>query len=162
MSALRTTPHLLHTRAFLVLPPSTSIPELSPAEKALDEERRARLVRERAETRFQSMTKETDRHVAKAYVALADLPDGDGGNFKEYQEEKGLRKRRPRTNDNDDTECSLEGLAMDQYYNDEEWESKERGEGRKPAPSSLPYALAAESNQYTGSNGEKSRWKCNS
>ena len=66
-STLRMTPHLLHTRAFLILPPSVRAPPpLTPAEQALDEERKARLAVERAETRFQAMTKETDRDVAKA------------------------------------------------------------------------------------------------
>ncbi|KAL7279038.1 hypothetical protein ACG7TL_006872 [Trametes sanguinea] len=161
ISTLRTTPHLLHTRAFLVLPPSANPPRaLSPAEQAFDEARRARLARERAETRFQSMTKETDRDVAKAYVALAGLPDGEGSGYKEYQEEKGLRKRRTRSGNDGDAEVSLEGRAMDCYYDDDDWEARERAEGRKPAFPSFPYALTASgSSQALQFSGEKSWWK---
>ncbi|KAG1835221.1 hypothetical protein EV424DRAFT_1524290 [Suillus variegatus] len=55
-STLSTTPHLLHTRTFIVLPPSTNS-------------------RSKAEKRLQMLTKEVDWRVAKAYVALADDPD---------------------------------------------------------------------------------------
>ncbi|KAI9061008.1 hypothetical protein FKP32DRAFT_1576789, partial [Trametes sanguinea] len=160
ISTLRTIPHLLHTRAFLVLPPNANPPPaLSSAEQALDEERRARLARERAETRFQSMTKETDRDVAKAYVALAGLPDGEVSDFKEYQEEKGLRKRRIRGSEDRDAKVSVEGRAMDRYYDDDDWEASERAEGRNPALPSFPYSLASSSSQSPQANGEKSWWR---
>ncbi|KAI0360123.1 hypothetical protein OH77DRAFT_1472199 [Trametes cingulata] len=164
ISTLRTTPHLLHTRAFLILPLSARPPPpLSPVEQALDEERKARIARERAETRFQTMTKETDRGVAKAYVALAGLPDGEESDFKEYEKEKGLRRRRARAS-HDDEDQELEGRAMDRYFDDEEWEARERAEGRKAALPSFPYAPVAGSSRSgaqvrVNGDGEKSWWQ---
>ncbi|TFK87978.1 hypothetical protein K466DRAFT_489916 [Polyporus arcularius HHB13444] len=139
-STLRTTPHLLHTRSFLVLPASVVSPPLTPAQQSLDEERRARLAVERAETRFQSMTKEADRDVAKAYVALAGLPDEEAtaGDSKEYETEKALRKRRPYA-DAGLGGSSLEERAVDQFFDDEEWETRERAEGRNMTIPSFPY-----------------------
>ncbi|KAI0768080.1 hypothetical protein BD413DRAFT_452104, partial [Trametes elegans] len=139
ISTLRTNPHLLHTRSFLVLPPSASQPPpLSAAEQAADDERKARLSRERAETRFQTTTKEADRDVARAYVALADLPEASSGDLKEYEKEQSLRKRRVRVSEDGEGETSVEGRAMDQYYDDDEWEAQERAEGRKAGVSPFP------------------------
>lgn len=80
-SALSTTPHILHTRAFITLPPSARFPggaqNVSAAAQAKDIERERRLARERAEKRVQTLTKEVDWRVAKAYVALADAHDTD-------------------------------------------------------------------------------------
>ncbi|KAI0635686.1 hypothetical protein C8Q77DRAFT_1155458 [Trametes polyzona] len=161
VSTLRTTPHLLHTRSFIILPPTASSPPpLSPAEQAADEERRAKLARERAETRFQALTKETDRDVAKAYVALADIPDGKERDFKEY-EDAGLRKRRVRSVD-DVGEGSLEGRATDHYFDDEEWEARERADGRRAALPPFPYAGGAGPSRLTGqaaAEAEKSWWR---
>ncbi|KAI0711891.1 hypothetical protein C8T65DRAFT_708031 [Cerioporus squamosus] len=128
-STLRTTPHLLHTRSFLVLPPSVAPPPLTPAQEAQDEERRTRLVVERAETRFRSMTKETDRDVAKAYML---------GDAKEYDKGKGLRKRTP-YGDSGVGGSSLEGRAVDHFFDDEQWEARERAEGRNVRIPSFPY-----------------------
>ncbi|KAH9856480.1 hypothetical protein C2E23DRAFT_443062 [Lenzites betulinus] len=157
-STLRTTPHILHTRSFLILPPSAPPPPpLTLAEQAADEERRARLARERAETRFQSLTKETDRDVAKAYVALADLPDDDG-EIKGYEKETGLRKRRVRTPGED----GLEGRATDQYFDDEEWEARERAEGRRAVLPAFPYAAAGGPSRSAAKDAvgaEKSWWR---
>ncbi|KAI0368720.1 hypothetical protein BV20DRAFT_968785 [Pilatotrama ljubarskyi] len=164
LSALRTTPHLLHTRTSLALPRSAAPPPpLSPAEQALDEERKARIARERAETLFQTMTKETDRGVAMAYVALAGLPDGGESDFKEYEKEKGLRRRRARAGQADEDQA-LEGRAMDHYFDDEEWEARERAEGRKAALPSFPYVPVARSSQSdaqasSGREKSSSRWK---
>ncbi|KAJ8462052.1 hypothetical protein ONZ51_g11147 [Trametes cubensis] len=134
VSTLRTTPHLLHTRSFLILPPtSRPPPPLSPAQQQVDEERRARLARERAETRFQTMTKETDRDVAKAYVALAGLPDGEGKDYMEYEKEKGLRRRRAHASEDDGAAASVDERAIDHYYDDDEWEGNERAEGLRAA-----------------------------
>ncbi|KAI0749557.1 hypothetical protein C8Q80DRAFT_1269421 [Daedaleopsis nitida] len=167
ISTLRTTPHLLHTRAFLLLPPSARpAPPLTAAEQTLDEERRARFATERAETRFQSMTKETDRDVAKAYVALAGLPDG--ADIKEYDKEKdnGLRKRHARTSADGDGEGNIEGRAMDQYFDDGDWEEREREEGRKATISPFPYfsqpagsSRAAEKASAASLGGQKSWWR---
>ncbi|KAI9000553.1 hypothetical protein BD414DRAFT_430027 [Trametes punicea] len=162
LNTLRTNPHLLHTRSFLVLPPSVRPPlPLSSADQAIDEEDKARLARERAETRFQAVTKEMDRDVAKVYVALAGLPDGEGSEFKEYQEEKGLRKRRVQVSKQSEAEASLEGRAVDQYYDDDEWEAQEQAAGRKPVLPSFPYVSAGSPSRpsSTATADEKSWWR---
>ncbi|RPD61112.1 hypothetical protein L227DRAFT_652880 [Lentinus tigrinus ALCF2SS1-6] len=147
-STLRTTPHLLHTRSYLILPPSASTPPLTATEQALDDERRARIAVERAHTRFQSMTKETNRDVAKAYVALASLPDDDlpmTGDVKEYDKDKGLGERKTYMPEAGLGESSLEGRAVDRYFDDDEWEARERAEGRKVTIPSFPlFGRAAE------------------
>ncbi|KAI0833223.1 hypothetical protein BC628DRAFT_1406341 [Trametes gibbosa] len=163
-STLRTTPHLLHTRSFLVLPPSISLPPpLSPTEQAADEERRARLARERAETRFQSLTKETDRAVAKAYVALADHVDEEQGEVKGYEKETGLRKRRVRTGKDDADRAGLEARATDHYFDDEEWEARERAEGREATLPAFPYLTGGTSRSVVkdvvGEDKSWWRWK---
>ncbi|KAI0649284.1 hypothetical protein C8Q79DRAFT_903898 [Trametes meyenii] len=162
ISTLRVTPHLLHTRSFLVLPPSArSPPLLSPEQRVLDNELKARLARERAETRFQATTKEADRDVAKAYVALVGLPDTEEGTLKEYGKEQGLRQRRVRAGEDGGGESTLEARAMDRYLDDDEWEARERAEGRKPGLPSFPYVGPAESRRSTGkvSAEEKSWWR---
>lgn len=132
---------------------------MSPAELAADEERQARLARERAETRFQAMTKETDRGVAKAYVALAGLPD-EAGEIKQYEKENGLRKRRVTSSEDDGAGGYLEGRAMDRYFDDEEWEAGERAEGRNAALPPFPYVAAGESSRAVGKvSAEKSWWR---
>ncbi|KAH9902808.1 hypothetical protein C8Q73DRAFT_22608 [Cubamyces lactineus] len=162
VSTLRTNPHLLHTRSFLVLPPSSRPPPpLSPAQQQADDERQARLARERAETRFQAMTKERDRDVAKAYVALAALSDGEGRDYTDYGKEKGLRKRRAHAGEDHEAGGRTEGRAIDHYYDDEEWEGNERAEGRKPSLSPFPYAGAEpnrSSQTYAGQDGENKSW----
>ncbi|KAI1797346.1 hypothetical protein LXA43DRAFT_969322 [Ganoderma leucocontextum] len=169
-STLRMTPHLLHTRSFLVLPPSVRArPPLSPAEQALDEERKARLAIERAETRFQSLTKETDRDVAKAYVSLAGLPESTeelSGDIKEYEYEKGkdsgLRKRRVRSGQSDSAgegSTSLDGRAMDQYFDDADWEARERAEGRKVAIPSFPLAGSSRATEKMAVGEQKPWWR---
>ncbi|KAI0671578.1 hypothetical protein C8Q78DRAFT_973005 [Trametes maxima] len=165
VSTLRMTPHLLHTRSFLMLPPlppSARPPPLSPEEQALDRERKARLARERAETRFQATTKEADRDVAKAYVALAGLPGAGEDTLKEYEKEKGLRQRKVRVSEDEEGESSLEARAMDRYFDDDEWEAQERAEGRKPTLPLFPYVGTRESRHSTGkgsADGEKSWWR---
>ncbi|CAL1716447.1 unnamed protein product [Somion occarium] len=57
-STLHTTPHILHTRTYLTLPPSTKVPPLSENDAIVDEQRRAQREREVAEKRFQALTKE--------------------------------------------------------------------------------------------------------
>ncbi|KAG1887272.1 hypothetical protein F4604DRAFT_1571506, partial [Suillus subluteus] len=71
-STLSTTPHLLHTRTFIVLPSSAKSLSIT---RDADTDAGARRVREKAEKRLQMLTKEVDWRVTKAYVALADDPD---------------------------------------------------------------------------------------
>ncbi|KAG1733629.1 uncharacterized protein EDB91DRAFT_1148502 [Suillus paluster] len=86
-STLSTTPHLLHTRTFIVLPPSAK--SLSVTQDA-DLDARARRVREKATRRLQMLTKEVDWRVAKAYVALADDPDEEAVYGIKYKETGGV------------------------------------------------------------------------
>ena len=172
-STLRTTPHLLHTRAFLILPPSVRAPPpLTPAEQALDDKRRARLAVERAETRFQALTKETDRDVARAYVALAGLPGGaeeiEYGDIKEYEKgkdtDKGLRKRRGHSGESEldavgEGSTGLEGRAMDQYFDDADWESHERAKGRRVTIPSFPLAGSSRVAEKMAAGEPKPWWR---
>ncbi|PBK92767.1 hypothetical protein ARMGADRAFT_908399, partial [Armillaria gallica] len=97
-STLSITPHILHTREFLLLPPA-SHPKL----RASDSEPTGRRETERAEKRLQVLTKEVDWRVAKAYVALADEIDLDS------------KLKQP----------SVEARAISRYLDDEEWEGGE-------------------------------------
>jgi hypothetical protein len=130
-STLRTTPHLLHTRRYLILPSSARQLPVSSSNENVEEvrERDARIQRERAEKRLQMFTKEVDWHVAKAYVALAD----DAQETDEYD-----WKRK---------EGSLQGIApsnlveraIGKYLDDEEWEANARKDGGKVGPSGAPF-----------------------
>lgn len=132
-SALSTTPHILHTRAFITLPPSARLPGdaqiASSTALAKDREREQRLARERAEKRLQTLTKEVDWRVAKAYVALADAHDTDVDSVIEGKKEGNGKKRSK----------ALEGRAVDQYMDDEEWEEREHREGRQAIIAPFPY-----------------------
>ncbi|KAJ7931419.1 hypothetical protein B0H13DRAFT_2227942 [Mycena leptocephala] len=108
-STLSTTPHILHTRAFLSLPPSAhaklQASDIAPSEGSA-EEQRAREVsrtRERAGKRLQTLTKEVDWRVAHAYVALADDPD-EAAAFARKQKELGAPAAAP-----------LDAVAVDHY-----------------------------------------------
>jgi len=167
-STLSTTPHILHTRAFLTLPPSApsksklSVHNTNPP---VDTEREARLVRERAEKRLQTLTKEVDWRVAKAYVALADDPDIDADmKWKEsLLRGNGMNKSGAESGKGGlSTIVTLEGMAVDRYLDDEEWEERERREGRTAAIQPFPYFV--DKNQGTGDEGRSSgqsfwRWK---
>lgn len=79
------------------------------------------------------MTKEGDRDVARAYVALAEtrLEDDDVDSGVAYEKElaekeKEKIKERARTGVG---EC-LEEVAVDRYMDDDEWEARERIAGR--------------------------------
>ena len=119
-STLNTTPYLLHTRAFLILPEShsqhaTSVPSA---------EEDSRQTRVRAQIALQRVTKETDWGIAQAYVALAEDSDSepDVMSFKiEGEKSQSGNGRAPRT---------LEERAVDLYLDDDEWECRERAEGR--------------------------------
>ncbi|KAF8907318.1 hypothetical protein CPB84DRAFT_1768912 [Gymnopilus junonius] len=122
-SVLRTMPHLLHTRAFLLLPP-TAKPHPSLAfDEAEEQGREEKLVRERARKKLQTLTKEVDWRIAKAYVALADdAQEQDAYTYK--RKENGITEVTPTDG------RVLEALAIEQYLEDEEWEAKERRAGR--------------------------------
>ena len=99
--------------------------------------REARLARERAEKRLQTLTKEVDWRVAKAYVALADVPDVNAGM---KGKESALREGSGKSGNRDvEADFTLEGRAVDQYLDDEEWEERERREGRTASIQPFPY-----------------------
>lgn len=125
-STLSTTPHVLHTRTFLTLPPSHKLraapsPEAIISSEEHKERERSRKL-EQARKRFQFVTKEVDWRVAKAYVAVADHDDEhvdiDSDNAKEAKalQEKDTRQLRRGE--------GLEGRAVDRYLDDDDWENE--------------------------------------
>ncbi|GLB40494.1 hypothetical protein LshimejAT787_0803650 [Lyophyllum shimeji] len=135
-STLTTTPHLLHTRRFLLLPPSTRKAAVPiPIDKETPEqarEREASREKERAEKRLQTLTKEVDWRVAKAYVALADDPEEEAEERDEWE-----RKRKEGGGVGVGVGPSnLEERAIRRYLDDEEWEESQRREGGRPTISS--------------------------
>ncbi|KZP31721.1 hypothetical protein FIBSPDRAFT_944792 [Athelia psychrophila] len=160
-SALSTTPHILHTRAFITLPPSARFPgdaqNVSSAAQAKERERERRLARERAEKRVQTLTKEVDWRVAKAYVALADAHDTDADSLMEGNkegEEVGEKKRSPGKG-----KSALESRAVDRYMDDEEWEERERREGRHAVIAPFPYFGNGSTATAGSSSSSKSFWR---
>ncbi|KAJ7034947.1 hypothetical protein C8F04DRAFT_545692 [Mycena alexandri] len=126
-STFTTTPHLLHTRSSLTLPPSARA-KLQPGDApgAEDRTREVRIARERAGKRLQTLTKETDWRVAHAYIALADDP-GEAAHYALKQKELGEPASAP-----------LEARAVGQYLDDLEWEAEELRAGRTPRIDPFP------------------------
>ncbi|KAJ7903642.1 hypothetical protein B0H14DRAFT_950822 [Mycena olivaceomarginata] len=115
-STLSTTPHLLHTRTSLALPPSALAKlRASDAAPVSPAEARAREV-SRAGKRLQTLTKETDWHVARAYIALAEDPE-DAASFALKQKELGAPAAA--------ASSSLAAVAADRYLDDLEWEAEQ-------------------------------------
>jgi hypothetical protein len=144
-STLNTTPHLLHTRTFLELPPSS---KPIPLQYVLSEEdqanREARRVKERAEKRLQMVTKEVDWHVAKAYVALAERPDNVGLSAEKRKEGSPVGPpTAPPVSSVSGGDLTLR--AVDMYLDDEEWERNEINAGRSSSPHRLPRSAKAKS-----------------
>ncbi|KAF9496757.1 hypothetical protein BDN71DRAFT_1445684 [Pleurotus eryngii] len=110
-STINTTPHLLHTRTSLVIPVATRTTTAKPPNEVKEAER---WQRECAAKRLQLLTKELDWHTAKAYVALADDP--------ELVAQQASKAKEIGENIN----ASLEGLAVAQYLDDDEWEQTDR------------------------------------
>jgi hypothetical protein len=99
-----------------------------------DPEYEARRARERAEKRFQTVTKEVDWRVAKAYVALADPEIAAADATKEWKEvddKNWLPQRQISASGGPEAGGSgIEAVAVDNYLDDEEWERQEREQGR--------------------------------
>lgn len=114
-SALSTTPHLLHTRRTIVLPLSAKNLGSLPAPPTAEEAERQR--RERAEKRFQFVTKEVDWRVARTYVALAEDDDGDQME-PDFKGKEGSSMKASMTR----AGAPIEARAVDQYLDDEQWE----------------------------------------
>ncbi|KAI0087277.1 hypothetical protein BDY19DRAFT_994978 [Irpex rosettiformis] len=132
-STLRTTPHLLHTRTVLTFPPSAVLLEASTSPSADDSEYEARRARERAEKRLQTLTKEVDWRVAKAYIALADPLIAGADVAEVWKDEAGDKSWRPKETEPVDGgagSSSLEAAAINRYLDDEDWERREREQGR--------------------------------
>ncbi|KLO09880.1 hypothetical protein SCHPADRAFT_545216 [Schizopora paradoxa] len=116
MSTLSTTPHLLHTRTFLVLPYDTkvstnqshltSISVPDQMDSAVAREHAKKRTLERAAKRFQIVTKEEDWRIANAYVALAASDASSSGSRTSAaapvldKEEKEWRSRQRHDDDN--------------------------------------------------------------
>ncbi|KAF9453426.1 hypothetical protein P691DRAFT_620873, partial [Macrolepiota fuliginosa MF-IS2] len=127
-STLSTTPHLLHTRAFLELPPSSKpIPLQYVLSEEDQAERDAQRARERAEKKLQMVTKEVDWQVAKAYIALAENVGIGDEVIRKRKEASEMKAPRPITGSSND---NLESRAVDMYLDDEEWEQNELDAGR--------------------------------
>ncbi|KAJ6544771.1 hypothetical protein DFH09DRAFT_1249237 [Mycena vulgaris] len=143
-STLSTTPHLLHTRGFLTLP-AAAHPKLhasdSAPSSAEERAREVRRTRERAEKRLQTLTKEVDWRVAKAYIALADDPD-EADLFALKQKELGAASAPPASR--------LEAMAVDRYLDDLEWEADQLKAGR--SAHIPPYPLPADKAQSSSSS----------
>ncbi|KAH6913064.1 hypothetical protein BKA70DRAFT_712218 [Coprinopsis sp. MPI-PUGE-AT-0042] len=129
ISALNTTPHILHTRSYIILPLSAaSQPQNDEEIKA----REAKRAREKAERKLQTLMKEADPSIAKAYVALID----------DDEAQEAARRKRKEMATNDTNGSLLEAAAIDQYLEDEDWEINERRQGRNPT-SSASYSSAS-------------------
>lgn len=148
-STLTTTPHILHTRAFLTLPPSAHSKSKAPLNGAADKDQEARLTRERTEKRLQTLTKEVDWRVAKAYVALADIPDVDAEDVKGKEAHKRLNNL-----GSGDLRSKLEERAVTRYLDDEEWE---KSEGGKVSIQGFPYFSDRKSSTSQG-NSSRAFW----
>ncbi|KAL4243251.1 hypothetical protein ABKN59_011357 [Abortiporus biennis] len=161
-STLRTNPHLLHTRAFLIFPPSNnvqSVPEasrtdasssISPVlvEDSVEQAAlRARYERERAQKKFQTLTKERDYDVARAYLNLASSSSLTSLSGKEKEK---VRSDAKTTQDIPRGECSIEGRAIDHYLSDEEWEENERREGRNVDIPKFPFFEPSQKANFKG------------
>lgn len=108
------------------MPPSAQAKLSRPVE--IDEAEQVRRTRERAEKRLQTLTKEVDWRIAKAYVALAESPD-EQQSFSAKQKESGLPA----------ADVTLEGQAVAQYLDDEEWEQEQRRLGSSMKPPAFPF-----------------------
>ncbi|KAF8969244.1 hypothetical protein BDZ97DRAFT_1754835 [Flammula alnicola] len=150
-SVMRTTPHLLHTRAFLLLPLNAkTLRHASPTSNEAEEEstrkREEKLVRERAEKKLQTLTKEVDWRVARAYVALADDPqqrEAHSAKLKEMGSSSGFSGpasgSASENGGSSATNRELDALAVERYLDDDEWEVEERRAGRGPGVRTLPF-----------------------
>ncbi|KAJ7274505.1 hypothetical protein B0H12DRAFT_1228223 [Mycena haematopus] len=142
-STLTTTPHLLHTRTSLLLPPS-ALARLHAAPPT-PAEARAREV-SRAGKRLQTLTKETDWHVARAYIALADDPD-ESASFALKQKELGAA-----------ASSSLEAVAADRYLDDLEWEAAQLKAGRSARIQPYPIPIPPPNNHIVTEKQRLSWW----
>lgn len=156
-TTLSTTPHLLHTRTTILLSPTSKPP---PEDPALGEARRI----ERAEKRLQTVTKEIDWRVAKAYVAIAQSSDpSEMPEKKPGKHEGGLRKTPVLASESSSQRDAVEHEAIDRYLDDTEWEEQERKEGRGLVIQKFPWGsfgqkVGPNPGAQQGSGGFKWPW----
>jgi hypothetical protein len=129
------------------LPPSArQLPGLPQDENEEElQKREARIQRERAEKRLQTLTKEVDWRIAKAYVALAD----DTEETEEYdwkRKEGGLPGG---------SSSNLEERAIGRYLDDEDWEANVRRDGGKVGLAGLPFFNGWDNSQARTARSEK-------
>lgn len=109
-STIHTTPHLLHTRVYLLLLPSPPPPLPASVQNHLRHER--------AIARFARVTKEDDA-VVRAYVGLAESGDlslpADAAEYEGDKEKMSTTKPSP-------VDDSTEARAVGRYFADAEWE----------------------------------------
>jgi hypothetical protein len=93
---------------------------------------------------LQHVTKEMDDGVARAYVALAEDGDSepDVASLKAEKEKESRRVAR-----------TLEERALDRYLDDDEWERRERAEGRGVHIQRLPIGGMQNSGEKVGRLG---------
>ncbi|KAG8679428.1 hypothetical protein FRC11_003746, partial [Ceratobasidium sp. 423] len=147
-STLTTTPHLLHTRTTLQLPPGSRAPSPPPPDLQKRLDARAK---ERAGKAFQAITKETDWGVAQTYVALLDTEDD------------GIKEGKRRMVDPSSRE-GAQALAVDRYLDDNAWEEEQRKAGLPPRIEPFPFFSFkgkenAESGKESSSSGSSSWWR---
>lgn len=133
----------------MILPPSARLTDkegnsLLGASSAENRLRAVRRDRERAEKRLQTITKEVDWRVAKAYVALAEDEDEE---VRTYHD---LKQKEMKPNISGGQGSNLELMALDRYLEDEEWEARERREGRSVNIPSFPLTAGKEEQKSFG------------
>jgi hypothetical protein len=154
-TTLSTTPHILHTRTTIILSPTSKLPPEGPA---LTEARRV----ERAEKRLQTVTKEIDWRVAKAYVALAqDSDPSEVPAEKKLDNWKGDVRKIPGSESGESSQKGkLEGDAIERYLEDAEWEEQERKDGRGPVIQKFPWgSFGQKPGPSPGAQGRSSGFK---
>ena len=120
-STLTTMPKLLHTRRYILLPVASKARIPLSQDRTMDAEREISRQRERAEKRLQTVMKEVDWRVAKAYVALAE----------DSHTSRGAREKSEKSGGGS---LTLSGLAIEMYTEDEKWESMQKGLRGSSAP----------------------------
>jgi hypothetical protein len=105
-----------------------------------------------AQLSLQQVAKETDGGIAQAYVALAE--DGDSEpDLASLKAEAEKESRRVAA-----TRMTLEERALDRYLDDDEWERRERAEGRGVHIQRFPFGGPQVSVAASSKSGEKAGW----
>ncbi|KAL5503830.1 hypothetical protein ACEPAH_7901 [Sanghuangporus vaninii] len=184
---LTTTPHILHTRTTLILPPSAkSLPPGEEESHDYDPERERQIKLEKTAKRLQLITKEADWDVAKAYAVLAqsssssssssssaslsaDMRTRMNGCHKSSDLRQPLSKERNGVDEKSTCTCTdekdnlsqrrgtMQERALDAYLEDNTWEARERAEGRGPSSASTSTASPTSHRLFMSSSTPTSR-----